>query len=137
MEAPTLGMDFSDLNVLVVDDESSITKLVKMTLADLDVSQVYTAKDGREAIALLGELDDIDIVICDWNMPRMSGLELLQQVRTVDHDMPYIMLTGRADINSVKEAKNSGVSDYLAKPFTPDALKQKLTRLARSRAASW
>ena len=50
MEATKLGMDFSDLNVLVVDDESSITKLVKMTLADLDVSQVYTAKDGREAI---------------------------------------------------------------------------------------
>ena len=136
MEATKTGVNLSDLNVLVVDDEAAMTRLVKMTLTDLDVSQVFTAKDGRQAIALLGELDDIDIVICDWNMPHMSGLELLQQVRTMDRDMPFIMLTGRVDINSVKEAKDLGVSDYLGKPFTPDALKQKLTRLARPRAAS-
>ncbi len=131
MKATKMGVDLSNLNVLVVDDEVSITRLVKMTLADLDVSQVFIAKDGKEALALLGELDDIDVVICDWNMPRMSGLELLLQVRTVDRDLPFVMLTGRADIGSVKEARDLGVSDYLVKPFSSDGLKQKLMRLAR------
>ena len=136
MKATKMGVDLSNLNVLVVDDEVSITRLVKMTLADLDVSQVYIAKNGMEALKLLGELDDIDVVICDWNMPRMSGLELLLQVRTVDHDMPFIMLTGRADVNSVKEAKDLGVSDYLIKPFRSDVLEKKLTRLARLQSSA-
>ena len=131
MEATKTSVDLSDLTILVVDDEKSMTRLIKITLADFDVTQVFTANNGNEALALLGELDSIDIVICDWNMPHMSGLELLLQVRTVDRDLPFVMLTGRADIDSVKEARDLGVSDYLVKPFSSDGLKQKLMRLAR------
>ncbi len=67
-----------DLNVLVVDDENSVLRLIKMVLADFGVTQVFTAKNGAKALALLGSFDEIDVVICDWNMPGMSGLNLLQ-----------------------------------------------------------
>ena len=125
-----------DLNVLVVDDENAVMRLIKMVLADFGVTQVFTAKNGAKALALLGSFDDIDIIICDWNMPGMSGLNLLQQVRTVDREIPFIMLTGRADLSSVMEAKDFGVSDYLIKPFTPDKLEAKLLRLAQVQQAS-
>ena len=126
----------SELNVLVVDDRASIISLLKTMLADLDVTHVFAAKDGKDALELLGAKVEIDIIICDWNMPRMSGLELLQHVRTMDRDMPFIMLTGRADSNSVKEARDLGVSDYLVKPFSPQDLERKLVRMARLRIAS-
>ena len=125
-----------DLNVLVVDDENAVMRLIKMVLADFGVTQVFTAKNGAKALALLGSFDDIDIIICDWNMPGMSGLNLLQQVRTVDREIPFIMLTGRADLSSVMEARDFGVSDYLVKPFTPEKLEAKLSRLVRRRAAA-
>lgn len=137
----TVNVDLSDLTVLVVDDEIAVSRLVKMMLRDLDVTQVFTAKDGKEALELLGEMQEsVNIVICDWNMPHVNGLEVLKQIRTVDPDLPFLMLTARADISSVKEARDHGVSDYLRKPFSAEQLKKKLTmhgrRLAAKRAAS-
>ena len=136
MEATQMGGNFSDLNVLVVDDEAAMTKLIRMMLADFGIKKIFSAEDGKQALEILGELVGIDIVICDWTMPRMSGLELLQQLRTVDHELSFLMLTGRADIDSVKEAMDMGASDYIVKPFSPNVLKRKLTRIARPRAAS-
>ena len=131
-----LNFDMSNLTILVVDDEVALTRLVRMMLKDFHVTQVYTAKDGKEALELLGEFQEgIDIVICDWNMPNVNGLELLKQIRTVDPDLPFLMLTARADMSSVKEARDHGVSDYLRKPFSADTLKKKLTTHARSLAA--
>ena len=127
-------MDYSSLNVLVVDDEPSMRGMIKSILGDLSITQVFTARDGREALSLLGEFDDIDIVISDWVMPRISGLELLRQIRTVDRELPFMMLTGKADVKSVEAARACGVSDYLAKPFSRERLGQKLERLARLRA---
>ena len=130
-----MNANMSNANVLVVDDESSMTRLIKMILADLGITQVFLAKNGQQALALLGDFDDIDIVICDWNMPGMSGLEILRQIRTVDRDMPFIMLTGRGDRDSVMEARDFGVSDYLLKPFAPEKLAEKLLKLTQPRSA--
>lgn len=122
----------SSLSILVVDDEASVTRLVRMMLNDLGVTQVYTAKNGKEALELLGDFDeDIDLVICDWNMPGCNGLDLLKQVRTVDPKLPFLMLTARADMSSVKEARDFGVSDYLKKPFSAEGLKNKMLAQAR------
>ena len=130
-----MAKDFSDLNVLVVDAEASVTRLLRMMLADLDVTQVFTAKDGREALDFLGDLDElIDVVICDWNMPRMTGIEVLQQIRTVDPDAPFIMLTGRADQDSVVAARDFGVNGYLLKPFSLQQLQEKLGVIAKRAA---
>ena len=132
----TLDVDLSDLTILVVDDEVALTRLVRMMLKDFHITQVFTAKDGKVALELLGEMqDNIDIVICDWNMPNVNGLDLLKQIRTVDPDLPFLMLTARADMTSVKEARDNGVTDYLRKPFSADTLKKKLTLHARRLAA--
>jgi CheY-like chemotaxis protein len=70
-------------------------------------------------------------VLADWNMPVMDGNELLRQIRSADPDIPFIMITGRADRNSILEAKNSGVSSYIAKPFSVEHLEKKLVAVAR------
>ena len=127
-----MAKSLEDLSVLVVDDEGSVTRLIRMMLTDLGVAQVFTAKDGREALDFLGDFDDmIDVIICDWNMPRVSGLNLLQQIRTADPDVPFLMLTGRADADSVKAARDVGVTGYVLKPFSAEQLHAKLSTVAR------
>lgn len=121
-----------ELRVLVVEDSFEAMNLVKGMLADLGIHEVYTAKNGMEALDFLGSCDDlIDVVVCDWNMPRMTGIELLRQLRTVDSDMPFIMVTGTADHQSVIEAKGSGVTAYLVKPYSANELAKKLGLVAR------
>ncbi len=122
-----MSTDLASLNILIVDDEPSVTRLVRMMLMDINVTQVFTAKDGKEALNFLGDFDDlVDVIICDWNMPNMTGIEVLQQLRTVDATAPFLMLTGRADLDSVKSAKDYGVTGYLLKPFSADELQNKL-----------
>jgi len=125
-----MSLDLTNTTILFADDESSITRFVKMMLDDLRVSHVYAAKDGNEALELLGEYpDEIDLVICDWNMPSLSGIDLLMQIRTVDSDMPFLMMTGRRDVDSVIRARDAGITDYLAKPFSAEQLEEKIARL--------
>lgn len=125
-------MEIKDLRVFVVEDNFQAMNLVKGMLSDLGISQVYTAKDGGEALTFLGNCDDLlDLVLCDWNMPKLSGLDVLRQVRTVDPDLPFIMITGAADSDSVIAAKTSGVTAYIAKPFSQDELKRKLKLILR------
>ena len=121
-----------DLCVLIVDDEPSVTRLLKTLLSDMQVTQVFTAEDGREALNFLGEMGlGIDVIICDWNMPNMTGLDLLKQVRTVDNDVRFVMMTGRSDLDSVKVARDHGIDSYLRKPFSPEQLQKKLQTSCR------
>jgi YesN/AraC family two-component response regulator len=121
-----------DLCVLIVDDEPSVTRLLKTLLSDMQVTQVFTAEDGREALNFLGEMGlGIDVIICDWNMPNMTGLDLLKQVRTVDNDVRFVMMTGRGDLDSVKVARDHGIDSYLRKPFSPEQLQKKLQTSCR------
>jgi len=120
------------LNILLVDDEPQVLNTLREMLRDMGVTQVFTARDGREALTFLGETDDpVHIVIADWNMPRMTGLELLTQVRTVDPDIVFLLLTGRADRASVEAAKEQKVTAYLRKPFSADNLRNKLVILSK------
>ncbi len=126
-----MGIDLDKLTVLVVDDNLQALKIMKMVLAGLGVGNIYTAKDGLEAQEFLGAFENqVDVVICDWEMPRMSGLELLKQIRSERPDMPFMMVTGHAEVQSVKAAKKSGVTAYVSKPFTPQQMKEKITALA-------
>ncbi|MEX0696245.1 MAG: response regulator [Dongiaceae bacterium] len=127
-----MTIELKDLRVLVVEDSFQTIALIRTMLTDFGITQIYTAKDGKEALDFLGTCDElIDIVMCDWNMPRMSGLEVLRQVRTVDPDMPFLMVTGAADPDSVLAAKSNGVTAYIAKPFSANILKKKLNVVAR------
>ncbi len=127
-----MDIDLQKLHILVVEDNPRTLKLIQAILKDMGVGQAFTASDGREAQTFLdagGEL--INLIICDWNMPRMSGLDLLKQVRMSYPDMPFLMVTARGTIDSVTAAKKNGVSAYVVKPFSPAELEQKVVSLAR------
>ena len=127
-----MEIDLQELHVLVVEDNTLTLRLIQAVLKDMGVGQVFTAGDGREAQSFLDAGDDlINLIICDWNMPRMSGLDLLKQVRMSRPEMPFLMVTARGTIDSVMDAKKNGVSGYVVKPFSPAELEQKVVALAR------
>lgn len=115
------------LKILVVDDQSDMRAMVRGMLSDMGITQIFEASDGREALTFAdAAIDMIDVVICDWNMPKLTGIDLLRQMRSVMPDLPFLMLTGRGDLDSVAEAKSCGVTAYIRKPFSPANLEIKL-----------
>ncbi len=119
--------DLSTMRLLIVEDQLEARSMLRNMLMELGVNQIFEASDGRDALNFLDSaMDLVDMVICDWNMPRMNGVELLRQLRTVNHDIPFLMITGRGDMQSVVEAKGSGVTAYIRKPFSPNQLEVKL-----------
>lgn len=120
--------EFSALKVLLVEDEPFAQKLATTVLRQLGVSAVMTARDGQEALAVLRKSEtQYDLIISDWNMPNMSGIELLREVRRTWPKMPFLMLTGKMTEESVVEARNNGVNAYVVKPFSPDQLIKKIS----------
>jgi len=122
------------LRVLLIEDSVQTLNLMKRMLHDLGITQVFTAKNGVEGLDLLGTFDGedlIDVVLCDWNMPEMNGMELLRQVRSCDPDLLFYMITGQADRASVAEAKAFGVNGFIRKPFSADELSKKLSVASR------
>lgn len=121
-----------DLTVLAVDDVKEARDLLRLMLKDIGVNQIFTASDGKEALDFLSECETmINVIICDWNMPRVTGLEILRQVRTVDPDIPFLMATGVSDTESVEVAKGDGVTGYLVKPYSAEQLEKKLKFILR------
>ena len=120
------------MNLLVVDDSKAMRMIVKRTLrqAGYGDATVQEASNGKEALDALDGFD-ADLVLCDWNMPGINGVELLRQIRSVDPNVPFLMVTGRDDIESVVEAKASGVTAYIRKPFSSAQLEAKLRIVAR------
>lgn len=122
-----------DLRVMIVDDQLEARALIRNMLAEIGINQIFEAGDGKQALNFMDSAPDfINVIICDWNMPQMTGIEFLRQVRSVYPDFPFLMLTGRADVHSVMEAKSSGVTAYIAKPFSPAQLEAKL-RIVRQK----
>ncbi|MFL1407444.1 response regulator [Marinobacter sp. M1N3S26] len=119
------------LKALVVDDASFVRDLVKRTLRQrFPVIEVTEAQNGRRAQSLMSRAR-FDLILCDWEMPEMSGLELLQWVRAEEHyrQVPFIMITSRGDKSHVVEAVQEGVSEYLGKPFSPEGLSRKVMKV--------
>lgn len=120
----------SSLNILVVEDEDAARSYIEMILTDMGVASVTTAADGRQALEIFADNEDkYDLVVCDWMMPRMSGLEFLKQVRSVSPDKPFLMITALATVEAVEEAITHHVSAYVAKPFEPEQLEEKVLSL--------
>ncbi len=119
--------ELSKLNVLVVDDQPEMVSMIRNMLSEIGIKRIFDASDGRKALAFVDSaFDAVDLIVCDWNMPGMSGVEFLRQIRTVDPDMPFLMVTGRGDMDSVVEAKSSGVNGYIVKPFSPVQMEAKI-----------
>lgn len=115
-------------NILIVDDLTAMRKVLRKLLQSIGYSQITEARDASEAVVKL-QSESFDLIISDWNMPTMTGQDLLEYVRSDPRfkDLPFVMLTSLADRDSVVAALRSGVSDYLAKPFTVQELEQKMT----------
>ena len=89
--------------------------------------EVFEAADGAQALAII-KTENVDIIFSDWNMPVMDGLTFLKEFRKSDKRTPFVMITTESERESVMAAIQAGVSDYLVKPFTPDALREKLEK---------
>jgi len=119
------------LKALVVDDASFVRDLVKRTIRQrFPVIETTDAQNGRRAQSLMSRAE-FDLILCDWEMPEMSGLELLQWMRQQPQyeKTPFIMITSRGDKDHVIEAVKEGVSEYLGKPFSPEGLSKKIIKV--------
>lgn len=116
------------VKILVVDDSSTMRRIIKNTLQRLGHQDILEAEHGVEAWQILGQNSDIAVLITDWNMPEMNGLELVKKVRAEQKyiDMPIIMVTTEGGKAEVITALKAGVNNYIVKPFTPQVLKEKL-----------
>ena len=116
--------------VLVVDDYGTMRRIVRNLLGKIGILNVEEAEDGQSALKKLRERA-FDLVISDWNMAPMTGLDLLHEVRAdaALKALPFIMITAENKLDNVAAAKAAGVSSYIVKPFTADTLKRKIEAL--------
>jgi two-component system, chemotaxis family, chemotaxis protein CheY len=124
-----------DMKFLVVDDFSTMRRIIKNLLIDLGYENVTEADDGATALPML-QAGNFDFLITDWNMPGMPGLELLKAVRADARlaKMPVLMLTAEAKREQIIEAAQAGVNGYVIKPFTAVTLKEKIDKILETRA---
>ena len=132
MQVGNVNLEFESLRVLVVDDEPTIIKMVATVLRGMGITQIRAATDGADALAMFDNPEfSFDMVICDWMMPVTNGIQVLRQIRTADTTIPFLMLTSNVSKEAIVEARNAGVSAYIAKPFTADEMVKKVTVLAK------
>jgi two-component system chemotaxis response regulator CheY len=124
-----MGYD-TDMKVLVVDDFATMRRIVKNILTQLGFKNIVEADDGATAVDLLKN-EKVDLIISDWNMPKMTGLELLQHVRADAGmaDVPFVMVTAEAQQDNIILAVKAKVSQYIVKPFTAETLGEKLDKV--------
>ncbi len=113
------------MKALVVDDSMTIRRIVVKALAMVGITDTAEAADGMEAVAAIKQ-STFDVMLLDWNMPKMSGIDTLHAVRAMGNKVPIIMVTTEAEKARVIEAIKSGANDYLIKPFTPEQLAAKV-----------
>ncbi len=123
-----------DLKFLVVDDSVTMRRIVINSLRNLGYNNYVEAGDGKEALDKLGADGGINFVITDWNMPVLSGLELVKTIRGDDKisKIPILMVTTRGVKEDIIEALQARVNNYIVKPFTPQILKEKIDQILQA-----
>lgn len=118
------------MKILVVDDFSTMRRIIKNLLKDLGFTNVQEADDGSTALPMLQQ-GDFDFVVTDWNMPGMQGIDLLRNIRADDNlkHIPVLMVTAEAKKEQIVAAAQAGVNGYVVKPFTAATLKEKLDKV--------
>lgn len=119
-----------NMKILIVDDFSTMRRIIKNLLRDLGYNNTAEADDGSTALPQLMN-GSFDFLITDWNMPNMAGIDLLKAVRADARlkDMPVLMVTAEAKRDQIVEAAQAGVSGYIIKPFTADTLREKIDKI--------
>ncbi|BDY04045.1 response regulator [Ferrimonas sp. YFM] len=120
----------TNMKILIVDDFSTMRRIIKNLLRDLGFNNTFEADDGNTALPMLKE-GDFDFVVTDWNMPGMQGIDLLRAIRAdanLKH-LPVLMVTAEAKREQIVMAAEAGVNGYVVKPFTAATLKEKLEKI--------
>ncbi|MGY2290187.1 chemotaxis response regulator CheY [Pseudomonas sp. SDO528_S397] len=118
------------MKILIVDDFSTMRRIIKNLLRDLGFTNTIEADDGLTAIPILNS-GSVDFLVTDWNMPGMTGIDLLRHVRADEklRNLPVLMVTAEAKREQIIEAAQAGVNGYVVKPFTALALKEKIEKI--------
>lgn len=119
-----------NMKILIVDDFSTMRRIIKNLLRDLGLNNTHEADDGNTALPML-KSGDFDFVVTDWNMPGMQGIDLLKAIRADEQlrHLPVLMVTAEAKREQIIEAAQAGVNGYIVKPFTAATLKEKLDKI--------
>lgn len=119
-----------NMKILIVDDFSTMRRIIKNLLRDLGFTNTQEADDGSTALPMLRN-GDFDFLVTDWNMPGMSGIDLLKEVRADAKlaALPVLMVTAEAKRDQIIEAAQAGVNGYVVKPFTAQVLKEKIDKI--------
>jgi two-component system chemotaxis response regulator CheY len=119
-----------NMKILIVDDFSTMRRIIKNLLRDLGFSNTHEADDGQTALPMLKN-GDFQFLVTDWNMPGMTGIDLLKAVRADEKlsTLPVLMVTAEAKRDQIIEAAQAGVNGYVVKPFTAQALKEKIDKI--------
>ncbi len=124
-----MALDLS-MKILVVDDFSTMRRIIKNILKQIGFTDIDEAENGQVALSKIND-NNYDLVVSDWNMPEMTGIELLKAVRTNEaiKDTPFLMVTAEAKKENVVEAVKAGVNNYIVKPFTAEVLQEKIEKI--------
>lgn len=119
-----------NMKILIVDDFSTMRRIIKNLLRDLGFMNTSEADDGKTALPIL-QAGDFDFLVTDWNMPGMTGIDLLKAVRADEKlaSMPVLMVTAESKRDQIVEAAQAGVNGYIVKPFTATTLKEKIDKI--------
>jgi two-component system chemotaxis response regulator CheY len=117
------------MKVLVVDDFATMRKIIKNVLKQINIENALEAENGKRALTIL-KSDNVDLIISDWIMPEMTGIEFLRDCKGDEaiKKIPFIMVTAEAQKDNIMEAIKSGVDNYIVKPFTPEKLREAIDK---------
>lgn len=134
-------MPFKEIRVLVADDMNMMRRLITRHLNSLGIEQIDEAEDGTEAwnklTASTSSSHPYNLIVCDWNMPGLTGLDILKRARADERlkDVPFLMVTAETESPQVVEAAKAGVTGYVIKPFTQDTLLGKVATILKTAAS--
>ncbi|MCA9273626.1 MAG: response regulator [Phycisphaerales bacterium] len=122
------------MKIMLVDDSKTMRSIQKSVLGQLGYTEIEEACDGQDALSKVGAFEP-DLLLVDWNMPNMDGITFVKTYRQTNKTTPIIMVTTESEKTRVIEAIKAGVNNYVVKPFTPDALSQRITETLSKKAA--
>jgi two-component system, chemotaxis family, chemotaxis protein CheY len=116
-----------NMKVLIVDDFATMRKIVRNVLKQIGFTNMAEADNGKNALKILKK-ENIDLILCDWNMPEMPGIDLLKAIKSDDDlkNIPFVMVTAEAQKDNIIEAVKAGVNSYIVKPFSAETVNEKL-----------